>query len=360
MKAEIDNDNTLEAFSHLGRYLAWTALILVGVMFSLVLFLSGFHLPKTVYASKYNQSAPKSRLKPLTDRVSPPGYWTAPDTLQLQDKADADLIRYGRNLIVSTASYLGPKGTVGKLANGMNCQNCHLDAGTRPFANNFSVFYSAFPKMTARSGRKEEAFERIVECFERSMNGKAPERNSREMQAMLAYLKWIGGKPADAHPLADNSVKKIPYLSVPADPLKGKMVYASKCSSCHGEAGKGLSSTEEKGYIYPPLWGNDSYNDGAGMFRLGNFAGFVKENMPYGTSYKDPVLSDEEAWNVAAYVNSQPRSHLEQKNDYPDPSRKPIDYPFGPYTDSFTERQHKYGPFIEIEKQHVTKTKKII
>ncbi|CAH0265018.1 MULTISPECIES: c-type cytochrome [unclassified Pedobacter] len=358
MKAETDKQEQLKAFSLLGKYLAWTALILVGVMFSLVLAISGFHLPRPPCADKPNPSTSGNQLKPVADHIPQPEYWTAPDTTQLQRKADADLIRYGRNLIVSTASYLGPKGTVGKLANGMNCQNCHLDAGTRPFANNFSVFYSGFPKMTARSGRKEEAFERIDECFERSMNGKAPERNSREMQAMLSYLKWIGEKPVDAHPLADNSVKKIPYLSVPADPLKGKMVYASRCSSCHGEAGKGLASIDGKGYIYPPLWGGDSYNDGAGMFRLGNFAGFVKENMPYGTSYKDPVLSDEEAWNVAAYVNSQPRPHLGQKNDYPELSRKPIDYPFGPYADSFTERQHKYGPFIEIEKQHLTKTKK--
>lgn len=206
--------------------------------------------------------------------------------------------------------------------------------------------------MSARSGRKEEAFERIDECFERSMNGKAPERNSREMLAMLAYLKWVGKKQNAPNSIADNSVKKIPYLDVPADPLKGKMVYASKCSSCHGETGKGLASSDGKGYIYPPLWGMDSYNDGAGMFRLGNFAGFVENNMPYGATYKDPNLTDAEAWDVAAFVNAQPRAHMDSKKDYKNLYTKPIDYPFGPYADTFSEKQHKYGSFIDIAKQH--------
>ena len=159
-------------------------------------------------------------------------------------------------------------------------------------------------------------------------------------------------------PLADYLVKKVPYLDIPANPIKGKIVYTSKCSNCHGSKGKGMASPDGKGYIYPPLWGSDSYNDGAGMFRLGNFAGFVKNNMPYGSSYQDPVLSDKEAWNVAAYVNAQPRPHFNSKNDYKDAATKPVDYPFGPYADSFTEKQHKYGPFIEIPKQHTSKTKR--
>ena len=41
--------------------------------------------------------------------------------------------------------------------------------------------------------------------------------------------------------------------------------------------------------------------------------------------------------------------HLKGKNDYPDISKKPIDDPFGPYADTFSESQHKYGPFQPIE-----------
>jgi thiosulfate dehydrogenase len=91
-----------------------------------------------------------------------------------------------------------------------------------------------------------------------------------------------------------------------------------------------------------------SYNVGAGLFRLSRFAGYVKSNMPHGTTYDKPVLSDEEAWDVAAYVNSLPRPEKDLSHDWPDIASKPFDHPFGPYADTFSETQHKYGPFEAI------------
>jgi thiosulfate dehydrogenase len=103
-------------------------------------------------------------------------------------------------------------------------------------------------------------------------------------------------------------------------------------------------------YQYPPLWGDHSYNDAAGLYRLSNFAKYVKYNMPLGADHRHPQLSDEEAWDLAAYVNSQPRPHKSTPSDWPDVSKKPIDHPFGPYADAFSEQQHKYGPFKEMKK----------
>ena len=82
--------------------------------------------------------------------------------------------------------------------------------------------------------------------------------------------------------------------------------------------------------------------------------------MPFGTDYHNPVLTDEEAWDVAAFVNSQPRPHKDQHLDWQKLAQKPIDFPFGPYTDTFSERQHKYGPFKPIQaaqKNKIIKTK---
>ena len=71
--------------------------------------------------------------------------------------------------------------------------------------------------------------------------------------------------------------------------------------------------------------------------------------MPFNqASHQSPVLSVEESWDVAAYVNSQPRPEATMTGDYPDISKKPIDHPFGPYADPFSEQQHKYGPFQPI------------
>jgi thiosulfate dehydrogenase len=130
---------------------------------------------------------------------------------------------------------------------------------------------------------------------------------------------------------------------------KGNKVYTMKCRSCHGANGEGVLAADKMGYTYPPLWGKYSYNDGAGMYRLINFAGFVKNNMPFGATYQNPQLTDEEAWNVAAFVNSQPRSHKDQRQDWTNLEKKPIDLPFGPYIDNFSEKQHKFGPFQPIK-----------
>src|SRR5690606_10927957 len=107
-------------------------------------------------------------------------------------------------------------------------------------------------------------------------------------------------------------------------------------------------------------WGDASYNQGAGLFRMSRFAGYVKANMPFGASWEFPLLSDEEAWDVAAYVNAQRHPTKDLDEDWPDISKKPVDHPFGPYTDTFPEYQHKYGPFGPIAsfyKSSETKTR---
>ncbi|MET4139775.1 c-type cytochrome [Pedobacter sp. UYP1] len=278
--------------------------------------------------------------------------WKAPDENAIPAGTTGEMIRYGKDLIVNTAKYFGPGGSVAAISNGMNCQNCHLQGGTKIFANNYAVFFSSYPKKSNRSGRFVPASNRIAECFERSLAGKVPDASGKEVQAMLAYLKWIGeGKKG---PVFGAGYERIKYLDRAADPLKGKVLYASKCVSCHGQHGEGVLAAGQQTYIYPPLWGEHSYNDAAGMHRLSNFAGFVKNNMPFGATYQNPQLTDEESWDLAAFVNSQPRKHKDQHQDYPDLSTKPIDSPFGPYGDHFVMEQHKYGPFKPIADYYKT------
>jgi thiosulfate dehydrogenase len=125
-------------------------------------------------------------------------------------------------------------------------------------------------------------------------------------------------------------------------------VYTLKCKTCHTGTGEGKLNTDGLTYQYPPLWGEHSYNIGAGLYRLSRFAGYVKSNMPQNTTFEAPQLTDEEAWDVAAYVNSQPRPKKDLGKDWPKIAGKPIDHPFGPYADKFSEEQHKYGPFQPI------------
>ncbi|MFM7328610.1 MAG: c-type cytochrome [Bacteroidota bacterium] len=272
--------------------------------------------------------------------------WSPPGDDRIPSGADGDRIRYGRELIAHTASYLGPEGSVARITNGMNCQNCHLEAGTKRMGNNYAGVASTYPKFRARSGTVESVEKRVNDCIERSLNGKALEAGSAEMLAMVTYIKWVGTDvPKDSIPKG-TGIKTPVAMDRAADPVKGAVVFTQHCSRCHGNNGEGQREAGQKEWRYPPLYGKDSYNTGAGLFRLSRFAGYVKYNMPNDLATADkPFLTDEECWDVAAYVNSMPRPTKDLSADWPDISKKPFDHPFGPYADVFTEREHKFGPF---------------
>jgi thiosulfate dehydrogenase len=274
--------------------------------------------------------------------------WTAPDTSTIANDDKGKQIRYGRMLIANTAYYFGPKGIIQHSSNGMNCQNCHLDAGTKPFGNNYSAVASTYPKFRERSGMIESIYKRVNDCFERSLNGTALDTMGKEMQAIKAYIVWLGKDVKKGEKPKGSGLTELKYMSRAADPEKGKLIYTERCTSCHHEDGQGIMNTDGLTYQYPPLWGSHSYNSGAGLFRLSRFAGYVKSNMPFGANYDSPQLTDEQAWDVAAYINSQVRPTKDLSKDWPKIGGKPFDHPFGPYSDKFDEKQHKFGPFEPI------------
>lgn len=297
----------------------------------------------------FTDEAKQRSLEASLDTVN---YWIAPEISTLDKNVNKDLILYGKDLIEHTSLYYGEKGSVFKSSiNGMNCQNCHLAAGTKVFGNNYSAVASTYPKYRARSGSVETIAKRVNDCFERSLNGKALDTASKEMKAIIAYIKWLGKDVAKGEKPAGSGLRDLSFLDRAADPTVGKLVYEQKCKSCHQTNGEGLWNAEKTAYTYPPLWGKNSYNTGAGLYRLSNFAKFTKCNMPQNTSYDRTQLTDEEAWDVAAFVNSQDRPAKDISKDWPKIEEKPFDHPFGPYADGFDEKQHKYGPFKDIKKK---------
>ena len=281
--------------------------------------------------------------------VDPASVWKAADWSVMDQEPNAEELNYGKELVANTAEYLGPKGKVKAISNGMNCQNCHLQAGTAPFGNNYGAVAATYPKFRARSGTEEDIQKRINDCFERSLNGKPLARDSKEMKAMVAYINWVGKEVPKGEIPIGSGLYEVPLLDRAADPIKGKLVYEKQCASCHQTDGKGQAKPDGTGYVYPPLWGEASYNHGAGLYRLSRFAGYVKANMPLGATFEQPILSDEESWDLAAYVNSMERPTKDLSQDWPDISKKPMDHPFGPFTDGFSEEQHKFGPFKPIK-----------
>jgi thiosulfate dehydrogenase len=123
----------------------------------------------------------------------------------------------------------------------------------------------------------------------------------------VSYMKWIGAGASRTIPVAYARTEPLAYLDRPADTTRGRAVYLAKCQSCHGVDGAGAMDSARVVYVYPPLWGAHSYNVGAGMYQLSKLAGFVKNNMPFGVTRRAPQLTDEQAWDVAAFVDSRPR-----------------------------------------------------
>jgi thiosulfate dehydrogenase len=201
----------------------------------------------------------------------------------------------------------------------------------------------------AREGHIDTLEERINGCMERSMNGRTLPLASREMRALTAYMAWLSkGIPAGAKLIGAGTLR-IKEPARAADPARGARIYGEICSACHGPTGSGVRAANGAGYQFPPLWGADSYNNGSGMARLLTAAAYAMHNMPFGITYSAPMLKDEDAYDVAGYLVSQKRPAMRNLDkDFPIRLEKPIDAPYGPYGDDFTQAQHTLGPFAPI------------
>lgn len=257
-------------------------------------------------------------------------------------------VRYGQALISNTSKYLGPdmaKPEQRYAGNRLSCKNCHLQSGQQPNALGFVGISARFPQYRGRENREISLAERINGCFDRSLNGRPLPEDSREMKAILAYMDWLSQDYPAGSKVKGQGLPELALLERAADPARGRQVFEQHCAQCHQAKGQGLPLNPAKpgeGYAFPPLWGTDSFNTGAGMHRLLTAARYIKANMPLGA----PTLTAEQAYDVAAYLNTQARP--EQANldgDYPDRSRKPVDAPFPPWEDNFSAEQHKYGPY---------------
>jgi thiosulfate dehydrogenase len=281
--------------------------------------------------------------------------WTVPEVGALPDDSYGRLVRRGRDLVTATYAHIGPDVTDPSkryAGNNLACSDCHLEAGTKKFGLPIFGLYNDFPRYSGRAGAEITIDQRVNSCMTRSMNGRAMPADAPELAAFVAYIKFLSsGVPPDQR-IPGLGAGKIPELDRAADPARGRAVYVAKCEACHNTDGSGILRslpTTDLGYMVPPLWGPGSFNDGAGMDRLITAANFVHANMPQGADYLNPILSTVDAWDVAAFVVSQPRPHkagLEE--DFPDLAQKPVDTPYGPYLDDFSAEQHKYGPFAPI------------
>jgi thiosulfate dehydrogenase len=219
-------------------------------------------------------------------------------------------IRRGRAILAATRESLPDK-----VGNDLRCVSCHLDGGTRPDASPWIGVYSRFPQYRSRNGRVNVIEDRINDCFERSMNGKAIAVGSAEMNDLVAYFAFLSRGVAPPGDVPGQGFKKLDPL-VP-DTANGRAVFVAQCVRCHGADGKGVANPDSTALPrrYPPVWGPRSFNIGAGMARLNTAAAFIHVAMPFD---RPGTLSVRDAFDVAGYVIGQPRPDFRGKeNDWP-------------------------------------------
>lgn len=246
--------------------------------------------------------------KPAGDLLA---SWMPPADSQIPNDSLGASIRRGLALVTNTVDSL-PTHAPGNI----NCTSCHLNAGRNPDASPLTGAHARYPKYMDRSGAVVGMADRVNYCFTRSLAGTRLPTDSREMQDILAYITWLSlGVPVgDGHKLAGANGTPALSISGPGDNARGELVYAAKCAACHMPDGQGVATVRPR---TPALWGPKSFSVGASMARQSRAAAFIWHNMPLGLG---KTLTQQEAFDVAAYITSKPR---------PDSPGKEGDWPGG-------------------------------
>lgn len=258
----------------------------------------------------------KAETPPADIAFTPPSVASAPPD------AWGDAIRLGEKLMTDTATH-APQ----YVGNSLACSNCHLDAGRKAGAAPLWGAFVNFPAFRKKNGEINSFQKRVQDCFLYSMNGKPPPLGSRELLAIESYAALMAqGLPSGVSP-PGRGFPKLAAASEAPNEERGARVYAEQCSACHGPDGHG--QTVEGKQIYPPLWGAQSYNWGAGMATIDKAAAFIHANMPQGN---ERSLTVQQAWDVATFVNSQIRPQDPRFAGSPQATRAlHLDTPFSQY-----------------------------
>jgi thiosulfate dehydrogenase len=225
---------------------------------------------------------------------------------QVDDKL-AEVVKLGEAIVENTTTHPMSKGYVG---NALNCTSCHLDNGRHEKAGTFLGTATAYPAWSQRENRVITLEDRVLNCFMRSCNGTRPPLGSEVSVAVTAYITSLSQgqtlRMNSKRPIGPGAIKLLAVKPDQADIQRGAVLYTSRCAECHQKDGQGDKDN-------PPVWGERSYNDGAGLSSVENLAAWLKVAMPLD----DTDLTDQQALDIAAYVNSHQRSHFEISKHLP-------------------------------------------
>jgi len=273
--------------------------------------------PQSPDASSTAPAAPDATAEPTTsagERVdyqaelppAPPGdlsTFTPPARGDYPEGAFGEAVRRGERIFTDTPAVMGEH-----MGNSLSCSNCHLDDGRRADSAPMWAAWGKYPAYRKKNDHVNSMEERLRGCFTYSLDaphsptGQAPQPGDPRLTDLQAYMYWLStGVPVGAT-MPGRAYPALDPPEQPHDPERGAQVYAQQCAVCHGADGQGVRAEGE--LVFPPLWGDESFNWGAGMHRVNTAAAFIHANMPLG---QPQSLSQQQAWDVASYITSRPR-----------------------------------------------------
>jgi thiosulfate dehydrogenase len=253
---------------------------------------------------------------------TPPGRFAPPRLEEIPEGGFGDLVRKGHAIFTDTPTHAAEF-----VGNGLRCSNCHLDAGRLADSAPLWGAWVRYPAYRAKTQAVSSYAERLQGCFMYSMDGRAPPLGHEVLAALEAYSFWMARGAPTGTTLPGAGYPKSKRPPAPPDFDRGAKVYATSCAICHGE--DGLGQKVDGRYVFPPLWGPDSFNWGAGMHQLDNAAAFIRANMPLG---RGGMLSEQDAWDVAFFMNAHERPQDPRfTGDVAETRRRFHDDPNSPY-----------------------------
>lgn len=292
--------------------------------------------------------------------------WHEPDPATIPAGPDGDAIREGMNLMLHTSQRVGnraPDESKRLNWNSLNCVNCHQAGpsglpGTKKFALALVNAVNDYPRFDTKSGKIISLEQRALGMF-----GSAPVKmtaDKPEFQAIMAYLRWLGSEAKPGQAMEGVGLLPMKPISRAADPLRGKVLYANKCQSCHGADATGQRRPDFDsggGYLFPPLAGNDTYDNAGHMFAIPLLARYIRASMPSGTQADRPQLTPAQALDIAAYINddSTPRGQAPHRiRLYPDAALRPQGFAIPEHfvNQPKAYRRAKFGPFRNVNENY--------
>jgi thiosulfate dehydrogenase len=219
--------------------------------------------------------------------------------------------RRGRAILAATRDSLPEY-----VGNGLRCTSCHLDDGRRPHAMPWLGVHARYPQYRSRAARVLTVEDRINECLQRSLGGRPLPPADERLRAIEAYFAFISAGVPTGTRTPGQGIDSVD--AVRPDTSAGEIVFAQTCARCHGSDGQGTA-------LATPIWGERAYTIAAGMARYRMAAGFIHRNMPYDAP---GTLTEQQALDVAAYIDSRPRrDHAGKELDWPNGGAPP-DIPY--------------------------------